>query len=69
MAMHLSTRRWQDQLTLLLGLWLFVSPWVFGYPADAPQAINAYVAGLDLERDLVQGQPVAERLAQLVDAQ
>jgi hypothetical protein len=46
MAMHLNTRRWQDQLTLLLGLWLFVSPWVFGYAADAPQAINAYAAGL-----------------------
>ncbi|MES2153319.1 MAG: SPW repeat protein [Pseudomonadota bacterium] len=44
--MHLSARRWQDQLTLLLGLWLVVSPWAFGYPADAPQAINAYVAGL-----------------------
>ncbi len=45
MAMHLSTRRWQDQLTLLLGLWLIVSPLVFGYPADAPQAMNAYLAG------------------------
>lgn len=46
MAMHLSTRRWQDQLTVLLGLWLIVSPVVFGFPAEAPQAMYAYGAGL-----------------------
>ena len=45
MAMHLSAKRWQDQAILLLGIWLFVSPWVLGYASDSPQAINAYVAG------------------------
>ena len=45
MALHLSARRWQDQLILLLGLWLFVSPWVIGFPGDAPQALNAMLAG------------------------
>ena len=45
MAMHLSTRRWQDQVILLLGVWLFVSPWVFGYPSDSAPAVNAYIAG------------------------
>jgi len=45
MAMHLSTRRWQDQAILLLGVWLFVSPWVMGYPSDSTPAVNAYMAG------------------------
>ena len=45
MAMHLSTRRWQDQVILLLGLWLFISPWALGYPSSAPLGMNAHVAG------------------------
>ncbi len=45
MALHLSSRRWQDQVTLLLGLWLVVSPFVLGYPSNSTQAVNAYVAG------------------------
>ena len=44
MSMHLS-KRWQDQVILLLGVWLFVSPWVLGYPPDLPIAISAYIAG------------------------
>jgi len=45
MAMHLSTRRWQDQGILLLGIWLFVSPWAMGYPSYSPPAVNAFIAG------------------------
>ena len=40
-----STRRWQDQLILLLGLWLFITPWVFSYPIPSSQSTNAFVAG------------------------
>jgi len=46
MAMHFSTRRWQDQIILLIGVWLIVSPLAFGYPSDSAPAINAYVAGI-----------------------
>jgi hypothetical protein len=46
MALHMSSRRWQDQVILLLGLWLFASPFVLGYPADSAQAVNSYTAGL-----------------------
>lgn len=46
MAMQVSTRRWQDRLIFLIGLWLFVSPMVFGYPSESSTAINAYAAGL-----------------------
>jgi hypothetical protein len=46
MATHFAARRWQDQVILLLGIWLFVSPWVLGYASDSPQAINAYIAGV-----------------------
>lgn len=45
MEMHLSSRRWQDQLMVLVGVLLFVSPWALGYPPDSPPAINAYVTG------------------------
>jgi predicted MFS family arabinose efflux permease len=44
MAIHFS-KRWQDQVILLLGVWLFISPWVLGYPSDSPIAMNAYIAG------------------------
>lgn len=43
--MHLSTKRWQDQVILLLGLWQFVTPWVYGYALDSATAINALIAG------------------------
>lgn len=46
MALHYSTRRWQDQLILLLGLWLLVSPFVLGYEASSAIAINAYLCGV-----------------------
>lgn len=46
MDLHLSTRRWQDQLILLVGLWLFISPMVFGYAPESAPALNAYIAGL-----------------------
>ena len=45
MATHLPARRWQDRVILLLGLWLFASPWAMGYPSDSPPAVNAFVAG------------------------
>jgi hypothetical protein len=43
--MHLSSRRWQDQLMVVIGVWLFISPWVLGYPGGSPPAVNAYIAG------------------------
>ena len=43
---HYSAKRWQDQVILLTGIWLIVSPWVFNYPASSPPAINAYIAGI-----------------------
>lgn len=46
MALHYSTKRWQDQVILLLGLWLIASPWVMGYPGESPPTSNAVVAGI-----------------------
>jgi hypothetical protein len=43
--MHLSTRRWQDQVILLLGILLFLSPFALGYPGNSPPATNAFIAG------------------------
>lgn len=46
MAMHLSTRRWQDQAIVILGVWLVISPMAFGYASSTPAAINAFIAGV-----------------------
>ena len=46
MASNFKLKRWQDQLILLLGLWLIVSPWVYSYPQGSQQMINAVVSGL-----------------------
>ena len=41
-----TTKRWQDGGNLLLGVWLFVSPWVLSYAAGMPVAAwNAYLLG------------------------
>ncbi len=42
-------RRWQDVVTLIMGLWLFVSPFVLHYYLDETYAApNAFVYGLAL---------------------
>lgn len=48
MATTNSVRRWQDQVILVLGLWLIVSPWALAYPAGSLQMTNAIVSGLIL---------------------
>lgn len=39
-----SGQRWQDWLNLILGIWLFVSPW-FGFADSMAAAWNAWVFG------------------------
>lgn len=39
-------KRWQDWLNLLLGAWLFISPWTLGFKGELPgAAMNAHVVG------------------------
>jgi hypothetical protein len=46
MDTKLTTKRWQDWGNLLLGAWLFISPWVMQYPSDTPGATwNAHILG------------------------
>lgn len=45
--MDVTSKRWQDGGNLLLGVWLFVSPWVLGYAAGMPVAAwNALFLGI-----------------------
>ena len=37
--------RWQNWLNLLVGVWLFISPWVLGTTSDAATAWNAWIVG------------------------
>lgn len=38
-------RRWQDWANLILGAWVFVSPWILDYGSSTTAALNAYVMG------------------------
>jgi hypothetical protein len=42
----MKTKRWQDWLNVLLGAWLFISPWALNYASELPRAAwNAYILG------------------------
>jgi len=38
--------QWEDWINLLLGVWLFVSPWIFGYATTPPAAWNSWIVGV-----------------------
>lgn len=38
--------QWQHAVNFLLGVWLFLSPWILGYTATQAAAWNAYVLGI-----------------------
>ena len=45
--MDITTKRWQDLGNIVLGVWLFISPWVMNYVDSIPNAAqNAYLLGL-----------------------
>lgn len=46
MAMQFAKKRWQDQVILLLGVWLFFSPWALDYVIGSPIALNVQIAGI-----------------------
>jgi hypothetical protein len=39
------TTRWQDWAELVLGVWLFFSPWLLGYSDVSAAATNAHIIG------------------------
>jgi len=43
----MTEKRWQDWLNLLIGIWLFISPWVIGFAgADFGASWNAWILGV-----------------------
>lgn len=43
----MKSRRWQDWINLLLGIWLFISPWAMRYSDTAGAAAwNAWILGV-----------------------
>lgn len=43
----MQTRRWQDWVTLILGIWLFFSPWILRFYPEMPTASwNFFVLGI-----------------------
>ena len=42
-------KRWQDWLNLLIGIWLFISPWVIGFAGtDYAASWNAWILGVGI---------------------
>ena len=42
-------KRWQDWLNLLIGIWLFISPWVIGFAgAEYVASWNAWILGIGI---------------------
>ena len=42
----MKAKRWQDWLNLLIGIWLFISPWVLGFVgSNAGADWNAWILG------------------------
>jgi hypothetical protein len=40
------TKRWQDWVTLIVGIWLFFSPWILGFYSEMPTASwNFFLVG------------------------
>lgn len=37
---------WEDWLNLVLGAWLFFSPWIFSYTTMTNMAWNSYIVGV-----------------------
>jgi hypothetical protein len=47
MANQTIDRRWQDWVTLVLGIWLFISPWALGFYAGmAAASWNFFIVGV-----------------------
>ena len=46
MTPRIARPRWQDWINLLLGIWLFFSPWLLGFRAELPgESWNFFVIG------------------------
>jgi hypothetical protein len=41
-------QRWQDWVQLVLGIWLFFSPWILGFSGTGNASGNAYIIGIGL---------------------
>lgn len=38
--------QWQDAGNLVLGIWLFLSPWIVGFAGESAAAWNAWIIGV-----------------------
>lgn len=37
---------WEDWVNLVLGVWLFISPWIYGYTGTTNISWNSYIVGV-----------------------
>ena len=42
----MANKRWQDWVNLILGVWLFLSPWLLRYTGTTAAAWNAWILGV-----------------------
>lgn len=46
MADTMRKESWADVINLLLGIWLFLTPWLFGFTTEGTASLNAWIAGI-----------------------
>jgi hypothetical protein len=65
--MKVHTPTWRKWATVMLGAYLFITPWVFGTSGDGPSAANAWIVGAcivvaTLRVPIVSGARAAEQI-------
>ena len=46
MAIQRKVKHWQDPVSLVLGLWMLISPWVLQYQGQTTATWNAVIVGI-----------------------
>jgi hypothetical protein len=41
-----SWHRWQDWVNVIAGIWIFATPWMFGYTSETTASWNAWTLGV-----------------------
>lgn len=58
----LQLAQWEDWVNLALGIWLFISPWIFGYTSMQAVAWNSYIVGVVVAAISIWGIIVARQV-------
>lgn len=59
---------WEEWINLILGIWLFVSPWVLGFAGNTVAAWDSFLVGVAIVLVAIWGIVAARQIVRLVPA-